>query len=134
MSTIQEPPLQRPFTMEVGGQTVVDPVWGKWLFDLAQYINSLNAGAATSTGTGALVRQTGPSLITPSIGVSTGTSLALTAGLTTGLATFLHTTSATLNNGAAAAAGTLLNAPAAGDPSKWIPINDNGVTRHIPAW
>jgi len=37
-------------------------------------------------------------------------------------------------NGAAAAAGTLLNAPVAGDPTKWITINDAGVLRQIPAW
>jgi len=42
--------------------------------------------------------------------------------------------SAALTNGAAAAAGTLLNAPVAGNPTKWIPINDNGTTRYIPAW
>jgi hypothetical protein len=40
----------------------------------------------------------------------------------------------TLTNGAAAAAGTLTNAPAAGNPTKWIPINDNGTTRYLPAW
>lgn len=42
--------------------------------------------------------------------------------------------SVALTNGAAAALGTLTNAPAAGDPTKWIPINDNGTTRYIPAW
>jgi hypothetical protein len=39
-----------------------------------------------------------------------------------------------LNNGAAAGAGTITNAPAAGNPTKWIPINDNGTVRYIPAW
>lgn len=39
-----------------------------------------------------------------------------------------------LTDGAAAAAGTLLNAPAAGNPTKWIPIDDNGTTRYIPCW
>ena len=48
--------------------------------------------------------------------------------------TTMHTTSVALTNGAAAAAGTLLNAPVAGNPTKWIPINDNGTTRYIPAW
>lgn len=43
-------------------------------------------------------------------------------------------TSAALTNNAAAAAGTLLNAPIAGNPTKWIPINDNGTIRNIPAW
>jgi hypothetical protein len=37
-------------------------------------------------------------------------------------------------NGAAAAAGTLLNAPVAGNPTKWIPVDDNGTTRYIPTW
>ncbi|MES3018580.1 MAG: hypothetical protein V4721_12405 [Bacteroidota bacterium] len=45
----------------------------------------------------------------------------------------LHTGTA-LANGAAAAAGTLLNAPAAGNPTKWIPVDDNGTTRFVPAW
>ena len=34
----------------------------------------------------------------------------------------------------AAATGTLTNAPAAGNPTKWIAIDDNGTTRYIPAW
>ena len=36
-----------------------------------------------------------------------------------------------LSNGAGAGAGTLTNAPSAGNPTKWIPINDNGTTRYI---
>lgn len=53
--------------------------------------------------------------------------------LTTG-STTLHATSVALTNGAGAGAGTITNAPAAGNPTKWIPINDNGTTRYIPAW
>lgn len=48
-------------------------------------------------------------------------------------ATMIRTYTA-FGNGAGAGAGTLTNAPAAGDPTKWIPINDNGTVRHIPAW
>lgn len=40
----------------------------------------------------------------------------------------------TLSNGSALAAGTLLNAPVAGDPTKWVAIDDNGTTRYIPTW
>lgn len=61
---------------------------------------------------------------------------ALTASSTitaTGGATFF-TTSTALTDGAGAGAGTILNAPAAGNPTKWIGINDNGTTRYIPAW
>lgn len=49
-------------------------------------------------------------------------------------ATFLHRTGIALTNNAAAAVGTLNNAPAAGNPTKWIAIDDNGTTRYIPAW
>lgn len=85
------------------------------------------------TGTGNLVRQTTPTLTTPVIGAATGTSVVLTGGITTGNTT-LHTTTTNLTNGAGAGAGTLTNAPAAGNPTKWLPVNDNGTTRYIPAW
>lgn len=48
--------------------------------------------------------------------------------------TFLARTRTAFANGAGASAGTLGNAPAAGNPTKWIKIDDNGTTRHIPAW
>ena len=35
---------------------------------------------------------------------------------------------------AGASVGTLTNAPSAGDPTKWITINDNGTLRRIPTW
>jgi hypothetical protein len=41
---------------------------------------------------------------------------------------------AAFDNGAGASAGTLTNAPAVGNPTKWIPIDDNGTTRYVPAW
>lgn len=47
--------------------------------------------------------------------------------------TFLKSTIA-LSNGAAAATATLTNAPIAGNPTKWIPVDDNGTIRSIPAW
>ncbi len=37
-------------------------------------------------------------------------------------------------NGSGASVGNLNNAPVAGSPTKWIKINDQGVTRYIPAW
>lgn len=46
----------------------------------------------------------------------------------------LVTTTVTMADGVGAGAGTLLNAPTAGNPTKWIPINDNGTTRYIPTW
>ena len=40
----------------------------------------------------------------------------------------------TWTNGSGASTGTLTNAPAAGNPTKWISVDDNGTTRKIPAW
>ena len=131
-NSFSPPPLQRDFTVEVGGRQVVDPLWAKWLQDLWTSLNTVNSTLAT--GTGAVVHQTSPTLITPTLGVAQGTSLALTGDITTGDAAALHKTSVSMNNGAAAAVGTLNNAPAIGNPTKWIPINDNGVTRYIPTW
>lgn len=39
-----------------------------------------------------------------------------------------------LTDGTGVATGTLTNAPASGNPTKWIEINDNGTVRKIPAW
>lgn len=86
------------------------------------------------TGTGPIVRQTSPSLVTPALGAATATSVTASGGLTAGQATALIHASTALNNGAAAAGGTLTNAPAAGNPTKWIPVDDAGVTRYVPAW
>jgi hypothetical protein len=55
-------------------------------------------------------------------------------GSLTDTTTNLIASSVALGNGAAAAAGTLGNAPTAGNPTKWVPINDNGTTRYIPTW
>lgn len=128
MSTSQPPPLHRDFLFE--GK--IDPVWGQWLWDLRTAVDAMNTSA--STGTGSIVRQTSPTLITPAIGAATGALLALTGDITTGNVAALHKTSVNLNNGAGAGAGTLLNAPAAGNPTKWVPIDDNGTLRYVPSW
>lgn len=66
--------------------------------------------------------------------ILTSTGLELSGTLTTTGGAVLHKTSSALTNGAGASVGTLTNAPAAGNPTKWIGINDNGTTRYIPAW
>lgn len=54
-------------------------------------------------------------------------------GITVGSPTLISS-SVALTNGAGTAIATLTNAPVATNPTKWIPINDNGTTRYIPAW
>ena len=97
--------------------------------------NSAGLAAALSdeTGTGLAVFNNTPTLVTPVLGAATGTSVTLTGGISTGNTT-LHTTTASLTDGAGAATGTLTNAPTAGNPTKWAPVNDNGTIRYIPMW
>ncbi len=64
--------------------------------------------------------------------VVTNSLIGATLTLTNG--TVLVTTNTNFANGAAGNTGTLTNSPAAGNPTKWIAINDNGTVRHIPAW
>lgn len=52
----------------------------------------------------------------------------------TGTQTTLIATSVALSDGAAAALGTLTNAPVSGNPTKWVAIDDNGTPRYIPTW
>lgn len=68
------------------------------------------------------------------VGYATVNGLQSVGGLRQSEAAALVRALVSLNNGAAGAVGTLNNAPTAGDPTKWIPIVDNGVTRYIPAW
>ena len=69
---------------------------------------------------------------TTRLGISSA-GIAVAGSITTASST-LHTTSVALTNGAAASTATLTNAPSVGNPTKWIPISDNGTTRYIPAW
>jgi hypothetical protein len=39
-----------------------------------------------------------------------------------------------VTSGAGANTGTLTNSPVTGNPTKWIPFNDAGTIRYIPAW
>jgi fibronectin-binding autotransporter adhesin len=76
----------------------------------------------------------GGSYTTPALRISGSTGNAtFSAALTIGSATLI-TTSVAFTNGAAAQVATMTNGPTAGNPTKWIPVNDNGTTRYIPAW
>jgi len=90
---------------------------------------NLLIGTTTDNGTDKL-QITGTASVTGALksGAFTSTGL-ITSGSTT-----LHASSVSLTNGAAAATATLTNAPIAGNPTKWIQINDNGTIRNIPSW
>ena len=69
-----------------------------------------------------------------STALSTAGSVAVTGLTLSNTGGVLMNVQNNLTNNAGASAGTLTNAPAVGNPTKWIPINDNGTTRNIPAW
>jgi len=64
----------------------------------------------------------------------TGGGMTVQGQVTSSGGATLQATSAALTNGAGASVGTLANAPAAGNPTKWVGINDNGTIRYIPTW
>lgn len=54
--------------------------------------------------------------------------------LTINTAAQMMKSAVSMTDGAGASVGTLTNAPSEGNPTKWIAFDDNGTTRHIPAW
>jgi hypothetical protein len=89
---------------------------------------------ANPTQTGTRVEPTGANQIV--LATDAGNIKVNTSGgfFTSSNDAVLHHVTTTLANGAASGAGTISNAPASGNPTKWIAIDDNGTTRHIPAW
>jgi hypothetical protein len=98
----------------LGGSTTVNGIF-----------TSTDTTEATTGGAGSL---------TTAGGIYAAKKIITATGITTGDTATFHTTSAALTNGAGASLGTLTNAPAVGNPTKWIGINDKGTTRYIPAW
>lgn len=95
--------------------------------DVASYMSLSTRVAAGSVAERVRISSTG--------GLSVNTTSDPGAGLIyTNSATFMSRTKTTWATGAAAQTGTLTNGPTAGNPTKWIPVDDNGTTRYIPAW
>jgi hypothetical protein len=137
-------PNDNGLTLIAGGGTQINPPSGTTACILLRSDFQPTSGTAigsivTIDGT---INQTGGAngltrglWINPTLGaVVNFRALDVTGGIFfSDAAAMLHSTVA-MTNGAAAAVGTLLNAPTAGNPTKWIPIDDNGITRHIPSW
>lgn len=85
---------------------------------------------ATANGvSGTVATATTTPAITITLGAITPSSVTVP-----GAAAAVLNTTTTVTSGAGSSAGTLTNAPAIGNPTKWIPFNDAGVTRYFPAW
>lgn len=107
-------------------------VWDNGTIGLGGPINAESLRVLPIAASTRWVTVAGSAAGDPTIGVSAG-KLAISAAVVLSQAQLLET-SVNLTNNAAANVGTLNNAPAVGDPTKWIPINDNGTVRNIPAW
>jgi hypothetical protein len=96
--------------------------WYAWADVASWHLSAVTDDGVTSFTDAILITRSG---LTPSVFLPNG----LTVGSTT-----LLSTNVALSNAAAAATATMTNAPTAGNPTKWISINDNGTVRRIPAW
>lgn len=127
-----------PVAQTLGVQSVVagttDTAGADWTFTGSQ---------GTGTGAGGKIKfrvapagSTGSAqnALADALTINADKSVVFASNITIGDAAALIKSSVAMNNGAAAQTGTLTNAPAAGNPTKWIPVNDNGTTRYIPAW
>lgn len=108
-----------------------------FLIVAAENYTSTAAGAsfdiyATATGSASVGMK---ARVNGSGGFSVNTSSDPGAGMIyTNSSTFMIRTKTSYANGAGVGAGTITTAPSAGNPTKWIPIDDNGTTRYVPAW
>jgi hypothetical protein len=97
-------------------------------------VNGVAYPAAPATGTVPVV--TGSNVVTYTATTGTGNVARAIAPTFTGATVdtngSFHLTAQT--SGAASGAGTLTNAPVAGNPGFWLQVSINGVTRFIPAW
>ena len=66
--------------------------------------------------------------------VANAWTLTASAGVYTTSATFMLRNNVGLTGGSTANAPTLTAGPVTGNPTKWLPYDDNGVTRYIPSW
>lgn len=142
--TVFVAPTGGGFGLATGESSIFDFNHGN---SLIWFDNSGNAtfvgGVGFTTGAGtfsaeapdAMLSRTAAATLALGNGTAADTSgtLVLT-DLYTNDATYIIRCKTTLTNGAGAQVGTITNAPAAGNPTKWVGIDDNGTIRYIPTW
>lgn len=119
-----------------GGATA--PIGGGYFYVLAgdlHFVDSANLDTTLSGNVNLPAPAAGATLTTAGNVVfnapTAGDTLTVAPSVGTGA---LIATNAALTNNAGGQVATILNGPLAGNPTKWIPINDNGTIRNIPAW
>lgn len=111
-----------------------------------QFASGTTSAGGITLGAGNFIFQTGTNSLAIQVNSANAITIANTAKVTfyndmtiggfilSADANSMMRGSVTWANGAGASLGTLTNAPAAGNPTKWIPVVDNGTTRYVPAW
>lgn len=104
-------------------------------FNLSWATNILNFGTVKNgTGTARVSQWNYGGTTTAAISVPITSGDVTVGGAIKVTSATMIKTATSFTNGAAAQVATMNNGPAAGNPTKWIPIDDNGTTRYIPAW
>jgi hypothetical protein len=132
--------------LRIGGTAYDGTVWGGAgvvQSQVAIFMNTSEAQTATAHGTEISFFTTPNTTTSRALAVKIQNSGGFSVGTTsdpglgmiyTNSASFMIRTKTSYSNGAGASAGTISNAPSVGNPTKWIPVDDNGTTRYIPAW
>lgn len=108
---------------------------GQFLTTFGSSATAVSFGTVTGTGMwGGSTTLNFSTNGTNAIAISSTQNVTFTGTITKPGGASLIITSTALTDGAGAGAGTITNAPSAGNPTKWIGINDNGTTRYVPAW
>jgi hypothetical protein len=109
---------------------------GSFLFytqSLTNYTLGISSAQVAIQSTAAATNTVSGSLTTAG-GIGVALSGFFGGTVTTGSSTFMSRTSIALVDGSSSKTATLTNSPVTGNATKWIPIDDNGTTRYIPAW
>jgi hypothetical protein len=108
---------------------------GAWMKLMADNIGGVGSGVPSVAGTANQVLVNGAAdPVTGAATLSLPAALTLPGTLTKPGGAVLMSTNSALTDGAGAQVGTIANSPSAGNPQKWIAINDFGTTRWIPSW
>ena len=105
-------------------------------YSLIFKMSAQSSGVSTDTamGTGAIIPQGSNNSQCVNIQTDGQSDIWIVPAVVPGSGVAAITATIALSNGASSGVGTLTNAPASSNPTKWIQINDGGTIRYIPAW
>lgn len=128
-------------TNDTRGMAIEGALTGNDTFGLSGLIvnPTMNKPASGTVGFAAILDVRGGALGAGAGAITNASTVYISAGMTGASNNYaLWVDAGTVRidgtTGAGASLGTLTNAPSAGDPAYWLPINANGTTYYIPCW